>query len=126
MVIEIADDDCSLHCTIIGLCMFHTTNNIAPTHQRSCLHLSLSSPRPLSLSLPISFSPLYLSTYLFPSPTPLPSSSFDHSLPPSLSPLHSVLSSPSLSSHLTLSLSSMRVVMTLLSSRTPWNMLSEC
>ena len=84
MVIEIADDDCSLHCTrdhphmwmisdctIIGSCMFHTTNNIVPPHQRSCLHLSLS---PL---------PLFLSPYLFPS---LPSISLPiyFPLPPSI------------------------------------------
>ena len=90
----------------------------------------------MSLSLPFA-SPLSLPTYLFLAPLslylsislslhPLPSSSFDHSLPPSLSPLHSFLSSPPLSSHLTLSFSSTWVVMTLLSSRTPWNALPKC
>ena len=82
------------------------------------------APPPLSLSLPISFSPLYLSTYLFPPPSI--ALFLLRPFIPSLSPLHSFLSSPPLSSHLTLSLSSMWVVMTLLSSRTPWNVLSEC
>ena len=89
--------------------MFHRTNSIAPTHQRSYLHLSLSPP---SLFFSRYLFPSCLSTHLFPSFPPLPSSSFDHSLLPSLSPLHSFLSSPLLSSHLTLSLSSMWVVTT--------------
>ena len=103
----------------------HNQQHSSFTHQRSRLHLSLS-PLPLFLSpyLFLSCPSISLPIY-FPLP-PLPSSSFDHSFPPSLFPLHSFLSSPPLSSHLFLSLSSMWVVMTLLSSRTPWNMLSEC
>ena len=128
MVIKIADYDCSLHCAIIGLCMLHTTDNIAPTHQRSCLHLSLipKPPRPLCLSLPISFLPLYLSTYLFPPPSlhcSLPHSTI-HSLPPSLpfTPFSPLRLSPPTS----LFLFQACEWWWNLSSRTTWNKLSEC
>ena len=78
---------------------------------------SLPCAPPLSLPLPISFLPLslYLFISFFLPHCPLPPST-----------IHSFLSSLPLSSHLTLSLSSMWVATTLLSSRTPWNVLSEC
>ena len=76
---------------------------------------SLPCAPPLSLPLPISFLPLslYLFISFFLPHCPLPPST-----------IHSFISSPPLSSHLTRSLSSMWVATTLLSSRTPWNVLS--
>ena len=98
--------------------MFHTTN-IARTHQRSSPHLSLSRSlttyfllTPLSLYLPISLSlPLLPSSTLF-------------FLPPLTLSLSPLCLSPSTSPFL------FQVCewwwLTFLSSRTPWNALSEC
>ena len=102
-VVEIADDDCSLR----------YRRFVYVSHYQHCSYPS----KVLSSSLPFALPPFSLPTYFLLIPLapislsfpPLLSSSFHHSLSPSLSPLHSFLSSLPLSLHFTLPLSGMSV-----------------
>ena len=117
----------TVHCSALSkVCVSFARPAILLLPIRGHVFISPFHPSP-SFSLPTYFLLAPLSLYLSISPSLPPSIALFLIRPfiPSLSPLHSFLSSTPLSSHLTLSLSSMWVATTLLSSRAPWNALSD-